>query len=334
MMMQSPIKPVALDLLCPMHVQVSATGHITHIGPTFQKVRPATQLIGKRFLEVFRVIRPREVKTAAELSEIAGKKLYLELRDPPRTSLKGVVVPQETGDGLILNLAFGISVLEAVRDYELTDADFAATDLTIEMLYLVEAKSAAMDASRKLNLKLKGAKLAAEEQAITDMLTGLKNRRAMELALSRLLATKQPFALMQVDLDYFKAVNDTFGHAAGDHVLHEVARHFRNLTGDDDVVARVGGDEFVLLLPGKTQKSSLTKLGKKIIEALEIPTEFKGSTCRISGSIGTVIWNAQSDVDGDKLLDDADIALYASKRSGRAQQTFYTAKMRQEACSD
>jgi len=76
-----------------------------------------------------------------------------------------------------------------------------------------------MEASRTLNQRLQGAKIAAEEQAFTDTLTGLKNRRALNLVLARLSEAKVPFTVMQLDLDYFKAVNDTYGHAAGDHVL-------------------------------------------------------------------------------------------------------------------
>lgn len=104
---------------------------------------------------------------------------------PPKTEVKGLLVAGPSEGQSIVNLSFGISVVDAVSDYSLNSADFAATDLTIEMLYLVEAKSAAMEASRKLNLRLQGAMIAAEEQAFTDTLTGLKNRRAMDHVLAR-----------------------------------------------------------------------------------------------------------------------------------------------------
>ncbi len=327
MMMMSIPKQDTLDILCPMHVQVDATGHITHVGPTLRKVRPGKPWVGERVLEVLRIMRPREVMNMDELFRILGDKLHIELRDAPRTGLKGVAMPDGTG-GVIVNLTFGISVLDAVRDFALSSADFAPTDLTVEMLYLVEAKSAAMEASRKLNLRLQGAKLAAEQQAVTDTLTGLKNRRAMDQALEKYVEMGRPFALMHIDLDYFKAVNDTYGHAAGDHVLLNVATIFRRMTRVGDIIARVGGDEFVVLMPGNTVKSNLTRTGQRIIDALEKPTDFKGETCRISGSIGTVIWNGRSDVNPETLMDDADVALYASKNAGRARQTFYDPKLR------
>lgn len=328
MMLSKPPTPEFLDILCPMHLRVGPTGHITHIGPTLRKIRPQSPWIGERLLEVLRIMRPREVVTMTELSKIYGQKLHMELRDAPRTGLKGVAMPDGMG-GVVVNVAFGISVLDAVRDFALSNADFAATDLTVEMLYLVEAKSAAMEASRKLNLRLQGAKLAAEEQAVTDTLTGLKNRRAMDLALQRHVDMAHPFALMHIDLDYFKAVNDTLGHAAGDHVLLHVASVFRRMTRAGDIVARVGGDEFVILMPENTVKPNLSQTGKRIIAALEKPTDYKGEACQISGSIGTVIWDGKSTVNPESLMDDADVALYASKKAGRARQTFYDPKLRE-----
>ena len=133
------------------------------------------------------------------------------------------------------------------------------------MLYLIEAKSAAMTESRKLNTRLQGAKIAAEEQAYTDTLTGLKNRRAMDHVLSKFIDVGEKFGLMQVDLDFFKAVNDTMGHAAGDHVLLEVAKILVEETRNDDLVARVGGDEFVLLFHKLTDLEQLNDIANRII---------------------------------------------------------------------
>ena len=282
--------PQMLDVLCPMHVVVSETGHIRHVGPTLRKLRPHGHWDGERFLEVFRLSRPRETQSVTDVLSLLGRKLHLELREQPGISLKGVAVREPVMGGLVLNLSFGISILEAVREFDLTGGDFAPTDMTVEMLYLVEAKSTAMEASRNLNLRLQGAKAAAEEQAFTDALTGLKNRRAMDMTLARLVSSQEPFSMLHVDLDYFKAVNDTLGHAAGDHVLLQVAKAFNTVMRSQDHVARVGGDEFVILTPGLIDVSRLTEIGERIISELERPLEFNGNPCRISGSIGTVIW--------------------------------------------
>ncbi|MDK3075214.1 GGDEF domain-containing protein [Sedimentitalea sp. JM2-8] len=317
----------ALQALCPMFVLLDSTGHIVRVGPTLQKLRAGTPMEGRRFLQLFELSRPRAVANMAGLLATSGAKLHLQFRDRPRTSLKGVVVPLPDNGGAIVNLSFGISVLDAVRDYALTSADFSATDLTIELLYLVEAKSAAMEASRKLNLRLQGAKIAAEEQAFTDTLTGLKNRRAMDHVLARVSASAEPFAMMHLDLDFFKAVNDTLGHAAGDHVLQQAARIMVEETRDDDMVARVGGDEFVLIFMRLTDRKKLARIARRLIRRLEEPVPFEGQVCRISGSIGIVLKETATVHDPADLLQKADVALYASKRAGRACHRFYSPDM-------
>ena len=167
-----------LNQLSPMLLLIDPTGHIERVGATLQKLRPDQPMQGRRFLELFQLTRPHAIGTMSDLIDRAGVALHLQFRDEPATQLKGILVPLPDGQGALVNLSFGISVLDAVQDYALTSADFPVTDLTIEMLYLVEAKSAAMEASRKLNSRLQGAMIAAEEQAFTDTLTGLKNRRA------------------------------------------------------------------------------------------------------------------------------------------------------------
>jgi diguanylate cyclase (GGDEF)-like protein len=312
-----------LDQLCPMSVVLDGTGHIRHTGPTLQKLRPDQALTGQRFLELVELNRPRAIRNMQELLTRHDSTLHLQFRDEPRTALKGVLTPLPEGRGAVINLSFGISVLDAVRDYDLTSADFPATDLTIELLYLVEAKSAAMEASRKLNQRLQGAKIAAEEQAFTDTLTGLKNRRAMDHILSRLIGSGTPFSLMHLDLDFFKSVNDTMGHAAGDHVLQEAARIMVAQIREQDTVARVGGDEFVLIFDGLCDEARLGQIAERLIGELEKPIPFNGQTCRVSASIGTALAVGPTGSKAAQLLHDADLALYSAKRAGRACHRFF-----------
>lgn len=318
-----------LEHICPMFVLIDDTGHVEKVGPTLQKLRPDQPMHGTRFLEMFELSRPRAISTMEALLERAGTKLHLQFRDEPKTALKGVIAPLP-GGGAIVNLSFGISVLDAVGDYALTSADFSATDLAVELLYLVEAKSAAMEASRKLNQRLQGAMIAAEEQAFTDTLTGLKNRRAMDHVLSRQIGSGTPFALMHIDLDYFKAVNDNLGHAAGDHVLQKVARVMVDETRENDTVARVGGDEFVLIFDRLENRDRLEEIAHRMIARLEEPIPYNGKICKISASAGTVLSSQMQPADAALMLHRADMALYTAKREGRACHRFFTADMSDE----
>ncbi|NIZ59641.1 GGDEF domain-containing protein [Sedimentitalea sp. CY04] len=313
--------------IAPMHVLLDTDGCIVRVGPTLQKLRADQDWTGRPFLEVFELLRPRYVQNMGDLLRTAGAKLHMQFRDEPQTGLKGVLAPLPGDMGAFVNLSFGISVLDAVRDYDLTSADFSPTDLTIEMLYLVEAKSAAMEASRKLNTRLQGAKVAAEEQAFTDTLTGLKNRRAMDHILDRMINTGRNFSVMQVDLDFFKAVNDSLGHAAGDTVLQRVASIMVDCTRATDTVARIGGDEFVLIIDGLVDREKLDIIARRLITQLEVPIPYSGELCRISGSIGTVTALVEGRKDAAQLLKEADVALYAAKRAGRACHYFYDVEL-------
>jgi diguanylate cyclase (GGDEF)-like protein len=132
-----------------------------------------------------------------------------------------------------------------------------------------------------------------------------------------------PFSLLHVDLDYFKAVNDTFGHAAGDQVLTEVARILERETRNNDFIARLGGDEFVIVCRNMLDRRRLLSLARRIIVALEAPIDVAGATCRVSVSIGIATSDLYERPDAAQMLRDADIALYMSKDAGRSRATFF-----------
>lgn len=309
-----------LHLICPMHLLLEPSGHIRQAGPTLHKISPEP-LEGAPFLEVFEVFRPRAVTCMKQLLQTEGRKIRLRLRGGVRTQLYGVLVADGRG-GAVVNLSFGIHVMSAVRDYALTSSDFAPTDLAVEMLYLVEAKSAAMDASRNLNTRLQGAMVAAEERAFTDTLTGLRNRRALDTVLERFKRGREPFSLMHIDLDFFKQVNDTLGHAAGDLVLRHVARIMTEVIRKEDTAVRVGGDEFLIVFSGLMQAERLGRIARDLIRRIEEPVSYDGQACRVSASIGIATGTGGID-NPDELLEQADMALYASKRAGRAQFHFF-----------
>jgi diguanylate cyclase (GGDEF)-like protein len=315
----------SVDTLMPMHVWIGASGHILQCGRTLEKLLPEAPLTGSAFFDRVEILRPRKVQRLEQLLRMNGAQIKLRLKDEPGIPLKGVVVALPGETGAFLDLSFGISIQDAVRRFDLNLTDFAASDLAAEALYLIEANAAAMNASRDLVQRLQEAKTDAESRALTDTLTGLNNRRAMDMTFEQLLANppEHGFGLMLIDLDYFKSVNDTLGHAAGDLVLLEVARVLREETRADDVVFRVGGDEFVLVLRDCNDVGLMTRIADRIIARLEQPVFYDGKPCRISASIGITVSDFYTPVEIDKMLSDADEATYASKDAGRAQHTVF-----------
>lgn len=320
-----------LAALMPMYLAISAEGIVTDVGPTMAKLVPPESLLGQALETVFEFRRPAAPASTAELHARSGQCLHLALRHGDGAVLRGIAVPVAAPtQGTLINLSFGIGVVKALGQLALTHADFAPTDLTVEMLYLVEAQSAVMAESRNLNLRLQLARTTAEQQALTDTLTGLRNRRALDGVLGDTMRQGGAFGVMHVDLDFFKQVNDSLGHAAGDHVLREVAQVLLKETRIGDTVARVGGDEFVVILPGLFDVEQLVQIARRIIEQLTQPIKFEAEMCRISASIGLTVSTFYEKPDADRMLSDADDALYASKRAGRGQAQFFAPPVRSD----
>ena len=169
----------------------------------------------------------------------------------------------------------------------------------------------------------------AREVANTDALTGLANRRAFIAALDAQLSQAdrtKPVALALVDLDGFKPVNDTFGHATGDAVLREVGARLCETGGEGSLVARMGGDEFALLVPHCTGRGGATRLGGRIAEELRRPYRVDGREFRLSGGCGILMIEPGAR-DVTQALGRCDTALYAAKERGRGEFALFTAEM-------
>jgi len=152
-----------------------------------------------------------------------------------------------------------------------------------------------------------------------DHLTGLVNRTLFRdrllLALARSKRKQQPLALMLLDLDRFKAVNDTCGHDAGDQLLKTVADRFRSCVREVDTVARMGGDEFAMILEGVSGQQDIVIVAQRIIQAMSEPFFIGGQPLSVGVSIGITVY-PQNDRTVDELLKQADAAMYRAKQQG------------------
>lgn len=171
-----------------------------------------------------------------------------------------------------------------------------------------------------VNLELRRALLRAREAALTDPLTGLPNRRATMAALAD-AAASGPLVVIALDLDHFKEVNDGEGHTAGDALLQAAARRLREAVRWCDVVGRVGGDEFVVLLVGVTDRDVAAGIAQCISVALHRPVEHEARLLRLGASLGVATVPADA-VEPEVVMRIADEALVRAKRDGRGRVSY------------
>jgi diguanylate cyclase (GGDEF)-like protein len=181
------------------------------------------------------------------------------------------------------------------------------------MWSLREARIAAMRSQAK-NLQLAREHGAVTAQALSDPLTGLPNRRALDQQLHALSSSTLPCSVALVDLDGFKDVNDRYSHATGDEVLRAVATALRSALRADDTVARYGGDEFVVLLPGTTPHAARGALERAVRTVAGLPAKVGAGVTLSAGVVA-----AEDHDDAESLLARADSAMYRAKRLGGNQ---------------
>ena len=226
---------------------------------------------------------------------------------------------------LALLLALGLLVLEgAFIFYPAHRSVVLALKAAQERFVQLERRN---DDLQKMSERL-------EYSAHHDQLTGLANRKKLHSELHHRLKqngqTGQQLCVMHVDLDRFKEINDTLGHGVGDIVLMRAAESMKSRTRKGDLVARVGGDEFVIAVSvsaGPGAKEQATRIAESIIARIREPMLIEGNECTVGASIGFVLVSSD-DQDSDRLIADADIALYEAKGKGRGVAVAFEPKMR------
>jgi diguanylate cyclase (GGDEF)-like protein/PAS domain S-box-containing protein len=163
-----------------------------------------------------------------------------------------------------------------------------------------------------------------------DPLTGLENRHALGMRLEQQLAqarrNRQPLAVLFIDLDHFKKINDSLGHQAGDELLVGAAARMKDLLRDVDTLARLGGDEFIIVLCGPLSPDSVSAVAVRLVASLQQPYRLAGTTAHSGASVGVALY-PEDGQDADTLLRHADMAMYAAKREGRGNFQFFSPAM-------
>ncbi len=268
------------------------------------------------------------------VSAHTGRLLFVNKRIAQLAGMRRKILNQKTLSDLIVQpndlqeLMTELDAQGCVTDYELEmrnlhGAPFWAL-VTIRQLSF-EAESAlyiwVYDISEQKRTSQRLARLAS-----MDDLTGLANRRGLHDHLRRTLAhanrSSKPLAVLYLDLDGFKAVNDLSGHEAGDRVLRAVGARLKANLREEDMLARVGGDEFATVLVDIAEPAMAEKVAEKLIEALREPFATDAGAARIGASVGIAHHRGQSDT-ADVLLGRADRAMYRAKRAGKGRVVAY-----------
>lgn len=177
---------------------------------------------------------------------------------------------------------------------------------------------------------LKNAQMELENLAFYDPLTNLPNRRFFRDHLQYVLAAanheENRIAILMLDLDNFKKVNDTLGHDAGDELLTALSERLRGLVAQKDVVSRMGGDEFMILLRDVDIRSSIQRIADRILQAVRRPVTIRGHDIEVTASIGVATYPEDA-LSAEELMRNADLALYLSKESGRNRLSFFSRKL-------
>ncbi len=205
-------------------------------------------------------------------------------------------------------------------------------DVTSDVLLNQDLRKA-QQLTEARNRELEAARTRIEHNALHDSLTGLPNRRYLDEMLKRHAADgyhgSGSIALLHIDLDRFKQINDTLGHAAGDAMLIHASKVLRANCRETDFVARIGGDEFVIVSSAGSDDERLNALAARIVREMRKPAYYEGHACRFGVSVGLAVARA-ADIDVKQLLINADIALYRAKARGRNRHEFFTEALQSE----
>ena len=268
------------------------------------------------------------------LSQKVARELVVDGVGPIGRMLNAVFRMDGSAPDTERTLGFHLSSRTSFADYSVA----AIGNVEADRWWSISGRPVADDRGRFIGFIGSGSDLTEKRRseaeisrlALFDSLTGLANRQRMKLAFDQTLAQSRrgyhPTSLFLLDLDRFKAVNDTLGHQTGDELLKQVAQRLQRSVGDKGLVGRLGGDEFQVVLPSESNRDRLADLAKSVIGSLSQPYFIDGSSITIGCSIGIAIAPEDGE-DSESLVRNADLALYAAKADGRGIHRFYRSEL-------
>ena len=326
------ISKAALDALLPLHLQVDASGCIVDAGRTFKKLFRGIDLVGAPVRAHLRLTKPRFLVGYKCFSELVGQKLAFEMEPDGATELQAMTVELGSPGTWLINFSLGSNLSDVIESLNLHSKDFSPIDSTIDLMQVAAMQADLLSMSRDLTARLEESRQDAERRALTDELTGLPNRRALRKHLKEFCDVDCDghvvLNVLHVDLDNFKNINDSYGHAIGDQVLKKSAEIIKSTMRPTDFVGRTGGDEFVVVLADDVATEAASQVAQRIVANLSEPLRVAGHTCQIGASVGLNTCINPNQHDLDQIIIDADRALYEAKTAGRGQYKTFDHSMR------
>jgi diguanylate cyclase (GGDEF)-like protein len=332
------LSPSLLNAAFPFHLVLDRELRVLQAGASARKLHPGG-LVGLALDQLFEVTTPKTPITFDAFVARPRSLFLLRSLTLPELVLRGQMLNDPVADCLYFVGSPWMTETTAFGRLGLTLDDFAVSDAVVDYLLLLQTQSSSLAEARELTARLNDTAEQLTHQAFHDDLTGLPNRPLLIDHLQRTLreshtAATGSVAVLMLDLDGFKAVNDSYGHSAGDDVLRIVGNRLRAIARDCDIIARFGGDEFALVIELSQSRPGIDKqvtvaIAERILatvsESMPLPASPTVSVT-LSASIG-IAYSRIDAQDAEDLLRNADLAMYAAKAVGKSRYQVYEPEM-------